>query len=115
MKEQFLPTNTSSIARKALRKLKHNSTIKDHVKNFNSLLLDVRRMSEEDKLFNFMTGLQVLAQTELRRSGVQNISQAIAAIDSLVDYQIQPKGKGKKGTRMHNIGSKNARPSSEKD
>ncbi|KAL0303558.1 UNVERIFIED_CONTAM: Serine/threonine-protein kinase D6PKL1 [Sesamum radiatum] len=33
---------------------------------FSSLMLDDRDMSEEDKLFNFLSGLQASAQTELR-------------------------------------------------
>lgn len=44
------------------------------------------RISKEDKLFNFMAGLQGWAQTELRRQGVHNVVQAIAAADRLVDY-----------------------------
>lgn len=42
-------------------------------------------MSKEDKLFNFMVGLQGWAQMELRRQGVHNVVQAIAAVDRLVD------------------------------
>lgn len=49
------------MARDALRKLKQTSTIWDYVKNFSFLLLDMRGMFEEDKLFNFMTSLQVWA------------------------------------------------------
>ena len=34
---------------------------------FSSLMLDIKNMSDDDKLFNFMCGLQGWAQTELRR------------------------------------------------
>lgn len=61
-----------------------------------------------------MTGLQVWAQTELRRQGVQNISQVIVATNCLVDYQMQQEGKGKEGKQMHDIGLKDARPFGEK-
>ncbi|KAK9151489.1 hypothetical protein Syun_009798 [Stephania yunnanensis] len=44
-------------------------------------------MSEEDKLFNFTTGLQGWAQSELRRQGVKDLQSAIAVADSLVDYK----------------------------
>jgi hypothetical protein len=63
LKKQFLPTNTSWLARESLRKLKHLGTICDYVKEFSTLLLDVTKMSEEDKLFNFMARLQPWAQT----------------------------------------------------
>ncbi|KAL0307239.1 UNVERIFIED_CONTAM: hypothetical protein Sradi_6141200 [Sesamum radiatum] len=67
LKDQFLPYNTSWLARESLRKLKHAGTVRDYVKEFSSLMLDVRDMFEEDKLFNFLSGLQTWAQTELRR------------------------------------------------
>jgi hypothetical protein len=44
-------------------------------------------MSEEDRLFNFMSGLQPWAQAELRRQKVKDLSSAIAAADSLVDFK----------------------------
>ncbi|KAL0302208.1 UNVERIFIED_CONTAM: hypothetical protein Sangu_3114600 [Sesamum angustifolium] len=73
LKHQFLPCNTSSLARESLRKSKHAGTVRDYVKEFSSLMLDVRDMSEEDKLFNFLSGLQTWAQTELRRQGVKDL------------------------------------------
>ncbi|KAL0368640.1 UNVERIFIED_CONTAM: hypothetical protein Scaly_1082900 [Sesamum calycinum] len=51
-------------------------------------MLDVRDMSEEDKLFNFMAGLKPWAQTELRRQGVKDLPTAIAAADRLGDYKV---------------------------
>ncbi|XP_057770708.1 uncharacterized protein LOC130990498 [Salvia miltiorrhiza] len=71
----------------ALRKLKHSGSVREYVKEFSSLMLDIREMSEEDKLFNFLARLQTWAQTELRRQGVKDLSSAIAAVDSLVDYK----------------------------
>ncbi|KAK4383418.1 hypothetical protein Sango_2777600 [Sesamum angolense] len=50
-------------------------------------MLDVRNMSEEDKLFNFLSGLQTWAQTELRRQGVKDMPSVIAA-DRLVDFRV---------------------------
>jgi hypothetical protein len=44
-------------------------------------------MSEEDRLFNFMSGLQTWAQAELRRQNVKDLSSAIAAADSLIDFK----------------------------
>ncbi|KAL0403933.1 UNVERIFIED_CONTAM: hypothetical protein Sradi_2034100 [Sesamum radiatum] len=88
MKDQFLPCNTSWVARESLRNLRHTGTIREFVKEFNSLILDVRDMSEEDKLFNFMAGLQPWAQTELRWQSVKDLPSAIAAADRLVDFKV---------------------------
>ena len=82
--------------------------VRDYVKEFSSLMLDVKNMSEDDKLFNFFSGLQPLAQAELRRQNVKNLPTVIAAADSLIDYKINPSstssnkkkgddGKNKKG------------------
>ena len=45
-------------------------------------------MSDEDKLFNFISGLQGWAQTELRRQGVRDLPAAMAVADCLVDYKM---------------------------
>lgn len=87
LKDQFLPCNAAWIARESLRKLKHTGTVRDYVKEFSSLMLDIKNMSEEDKLFNFMSGLQTWAQAELRRQNVRDLPTAIAAADGLVDFR----------------------------
>lgn len=87
LKDQFLPCNTSWLAREALRKLKHTGTTREYVNEFSSLMLEVRDMSEEDKLFNFLAGMQPWAQAELRRQGVKDLPSAIAAADRLVDFK----------------------------
>ena len=45
-------------------------------------------MSNDEKLFNFMSGLQGWAQTELRRQRVQDLPTAMATADCLVDYKM---------------------------
>ncbi|KAK4426715.1 hypothetical protein Salat_1440200 [Sesamum alatum] len=57
-KDHFLPCNTSWLARESLQKLKHSGTVRDYVKKFSSLMLDVLEMSTEDKLFNFLSRLK---------------------------------------------------------
>ena len=88
LKDQFLPTNTPWMAREALQRLRHIGSMREYVKEFSSLMLDIKNMSEEDKLFNFMSGLQGWAQTELRRQGVRDLPAAMATTDYLVDYKM---------------------------
>ena len=99
LKDQFLPTNIAWMARESLKKLKQMGSIRDCVKEFSSLILDIKDMSEVNKLFNFMFGLQGWAQTELRRQGVQDLPTAMAAADCLSDYRVTssstPTQKGK--------------------
>lgn len=101
LKDQFLPGNTAWVARENLRKLKHTGSMRDYVKDFSSLILDIVDMSESDKLFNFLSGLQGWAQTELHRQGVKDLPTAIAAADRLVDLRpssssVAEKSDGKK-------------------
>ncbi|XP_075087838.1 uncharacterized protein LOC142169816 [Nicotiana tabacum] len=88
LKSQFLPTNSSWVARDGLRRLKQSGTVREYVKEFSSLMLNVSNMAEEDKLHYFMSGLKGWAQLELRRQNVQNLSTAIAAADTLADLNI---------------------------
>ena len=88
LKDQFLPTNTAWVAREALKRLRHTGSVREYVKEFSSLMLDIKNMSEEDKLFNFMSGLQGWAQTEFRRQGVRDLPVAMAAANCLVDYKM---------------------------
>ena len=88
-----------------MKKLKHTGSVRDYVKDFSSLMLDIKNMSDEDKLFNFMPRLQPWAQTELRRQVVKDLPTAIAAADGHVDYKFtssssyQDKPKGKDGKK----------------
>ena len=57
LKEQFLSNNTFWIAWEELKQLKHDKTIREYVKSFSSLILNIENMLEEDKLFNFLSRL----------------------------------------------------------
>ena len=62
--------------------------MRDYVKEFSPLMLDIKNMSKEDKLFNFTFRLQGWAQMELQRQGVRDLPTAMVAIDCLVDYKM---------------------------
>ncbi|KAL2252781.1 UNVERIFIED_CONTAM: hypothetical protein Sindi_0072800, partial [Sesamum indicum] len=67
IREQFFPENVEYNARRALRKLEHTGSVREYVKSFSALMLDIRDMSEKDKLFTFMEGLKPWARLELQR------------------------------------------------
>ena len=71
-----------------MKGLKHTNLVRDYVKEFSSLMLNIRNMSNEDKLFNFISGLQGWAQTKLRRQGVRDLPAALASADYLVDFKM---------------------------
>jgi hypothetical protein len=103
LKDQFLPCNTAWVARDSLKILKHTTLVREYVKQFSSLMLDIKDMSKADKLYNFLYGLKGWAQLKLRRQGVHDLPTAMAAADALVDFhqsredgeQRKPKSKDK--------------------
>lgn len=103
--DKFLPCNTLWVTREAFKKFKHSGTVRDYIKKFSLLMLDVRNMFEEDKLFNFLSGLQPWENTELIRRDVKNLPATIAAVDALVDFAFMnasssSKKKKEKNTKM---------------
>ncbi|VFQ97231.1 unnamed protein product [Cuscuta campestris] len=94
LKAQFLPHNVSWMARENLKKLKQTRSLREYVKEFSSLMLDIQNMSEDDKLLNFMSGLHNWAQAEHRRLAVKNLPTAMAEAEILVDFKtMAPQGK----------------------
>ncbi|KAL0331208.1 UNVERIFIED_CONTAM: hypothetical protein Sangu_1666300 [Sesamum angustifolium] len=86
IREQFFPENVEYNARRALRKLEHTGSVRDYVKTFSALMLDIRDMSEKDKLFTFMEGLKPWARLELQRQRVTDLGSAMAAAERLTDF-----------------------------
>ena len=88
LKDQFLTTNIAWVAKESLKRLRHTESVRNYVKEFKSLMLDIKNMLEEYKFFNFMSELQGWDQTELRRQGVHDLPIVMAAADCLVDYKM---------------------------
>lgn len=58
LREQFLSCSVSWLARESLKKLKQMGYVRDCMKQFSSLMLVIKNMFEDEKLFKFMRGLQ---------------------------------------------------------
>ncbi|TXG67082.1 hypothetical protein EZV62_008357 [Acer yangbiense] len=93
LKRQFYPTNVEKEARGLLRRLKQTGSIRDYVKEFTTLALEIEDMSEKDSLFYFMDGLKDWAKVELERRNVQDLNAVIVEAESLIDYSTQLKEK----------------------
>ena len=57
LKRQFYPENAEDEARGKLRCLTQKVSIRDYVKEFSGLLLEIPDIGEKDSLFSFMDGL----------------------------------------------------------
>ncbi|CAL5400517.1 unnamed protein product [Camellia sinensis] len=105
LKLQFFPENVEYNARRALRDLKHTSTIRDYVKEFSGLMLDIKDMSQKDRLFFFLEGLKPWARVELQKQRVQDLDHAQAATECLADYT-EPKQRDSGSLRKSRGGGK---------
>ena len=88
LKVHFYPENVDYLARRKLRDLRQKGTVQDYVKQFTTIMLDIRDMTEKDKLFYFLDGLSRDAAIELQRRRVQNLADAVTAAERLADYDI---------------------------
>ncbi|XP_022864502.1 uncharacterized protein LOC111384459 [Olea europaea var. sylvestris] len=87
LKRQFYPENVVYEARKKLRELKQKGTIRDYVKEFTTLMLQIPSMPEDVLLFYFMDGCTTWVRQELQCRGVKNVDEAIAVAESLTEFQ----------------------------
>ena len=46
------------LARKSMKRLKHIGSIREYVKDFSTLMLEIPNMTEDELLFNFIDNLQ---------------------------------------------------------
>ncbi|KAH0689495.1 hypothetical protein KY289_016853 [Solanum tuberosum] len=75
LKRQFYPQNVVHEARRKLRDLKQTSFIRDYVKEFTRLILQIPSLTSEDLLFYFLDGLQNC-----------DVDKVIVVAESLTDF-----------------------------
>ncbi|RVW98232.1 Retrovirus-related Pol polyprotein from transposon 17.6 [Vitis vinifera] len=118
IKRQFYPEDVAYLARKSLKRLKHTGSIREYVKEFSTLMLEIPNMAEEELLFNFMDNLQSWVEQELRRRGVQDLATVMAVAESLVDYRRGDSSKPKppsKGNQAKGGGDKRSQGHTSKE
>ncbi|KAL6316308.1 hypothetical protein AAG906_017941 [Vitis piasezkii] len=87
-----------------MRRLKYTGSIRDYVKEFSSLMLEIPNMTGEELLFNFMDNLQGWIEQELRCRGVQDLATTMALAKSLTDYKMGDSSKVESLENSHAIG-----------
>ncbi|KAA0041284.1 uncharacterized protein E6C27_scaffold128G002760 [Cucumis melo var. makuwa] len=100
LRKHFVPHNAEIESRGKLHPLRHTDSILDYVKEFTTLMLEIGDLPEKEALFQFKYGLKDWAKIELDHRNVQTLDDAIAVVETLVDYSAQSKGK-KPGPEKH--------------
>ncbi|KAA0066681.1 uncharacterized protein E5676_scaffold384G00030 [Cucumis melo var. makuwa] len=113
LRSQFFPKNFEILARRKLRELKHTGSIRDYVKQFAGLMLDIRDLSEKDKVFCFVEGLKPWAKTKLYEQRVQDLTSAYAGAERLFNLSNDSQD-ARRHPSSSSGGSRNNRPSSPK-
>lgn len=93
LKRQFYPENAKCEAKAKLRLLTHRGKVKDYVKEFSELLLEINNFLDSKTLFCFMDGLQPWAKVKIQWKGAQDLNAATTIAESLVDYSKPKKSK----------------------
>ena len=81
----YFSENVEILAQWKVRELKHNDTIREYVKQFARLMLDICGVSEKEKIFSFVEGLKLWARAKLYEQRVQDLSSAYVAAKHLFD------------------------------
>ncbi|KAJ7949903.1 Gag-asp_proteas domain-containing protein [Quillaja saponaria] len=102
IKEQLYPENVEQEARGRLRSLTHKGSVRDYVKEFTEILLEILDLPDKEALFTFTDGLQPWAKLELQRRGVQDLASTIAAAESLIKFRKPESTKPTERRKEHN-------------
>ncbi|MBA0671583.1 hypothetical protein Goklo_024438, partial [Gossypium klotzschianum] len=85
LKKQFYPQFTEKEARAKLRRLTQQGTIREYVRAFSELMLQISDLSEKESFYWFEDGLKPWAKHELRRQGITELTVAMAEVESFVE------------------------------
>lgn len=96
LKEQFYPVNTAFVARMKLQECRQKGSLRNYVKEYSAIMLDITDMNEKDRVFNFVNGLKEWAQREILRQNIDTLAAAMCAAERLMDYSV---GKGRQSEK----------------
>ncbi|KAL0343425.1 UNVERIFIED_CONTAM: hypothetical protein Sangu_1229900 [Sesamum angustifolium] len=82
----------------------HTGSVRDYVKTFSALMLDIRDMSEKDKLFTFMEGLKPWARLELQRQRISTRRTGRIGRPRLAPRRISRAGRDRSGVTPTEVG-----------
>ena len=82
------------------------------MKIFTMIMLDIRDITEKDKLFFFLDGLSHDATIGLQRKRIQNLVNAVTAVERLSNYNIGfPTSMKSQGSTPHSSNGKGSQSS----
>jgi hypothetical protein len=121
LESKFVPRNSDYIFRCKLRDLVNatNENLKQYVRAYSELMLELRHMHELDRLCQFVMGLPTWAKRKLEESWPASLSEAITKVENFSNVGRNDKSGFKKdkssftrsqGVRGNGTGGKEAQP-----
>ncbi|XP_070014985.1 uncharacterized protein [Nicotiana sylvestris] len=86
---QYFHKNVEYNARGKLEELRQTKSVRDYVREFSVLMLNICDMGDKDKLLTFLEGWKPYARMELQRQRVDTLPKAIQTAECLRDYQVE--------------------------
>ncbi|MBA0754149.1 hypothetical protein Gogos_020990, partial [Gossypium gossypioides] len=84
LKGQLYPEFTEEEARAELQWITQRGTVREYVREFKELMLQVSDVTEKETLLTFQNGLKPWVRQEVEQKGVLKLSEAITVVESVV-------------------------------
>jgi len=99
---EFVPRNSDYISRCKLRDLVNatNENLRQYVRAYYELMLEVRHMHKMDRVCEFVMGLPTWAKRKLEESWPASLSKAITKVENFSDVGQSDKSKFKKDNKF---------------
>ncbi|KAF3785235.1 hypothetical protein EJ110_NYTH28425 [Nymphaea thermarum] len=89
LKGYFMPVDAERHAYQLVANLKQIGALRDYIRAYQKVMLDMPMMPEKDKLHWFIIGLRSWAQADVERLNPETLEQAHVAIEHLSDTQLK--------------------------
>ncbi|KAF3777674.1 hypothetical protein EJ110_NYTH45308 [Nymphaea thermarum] len=109
LKGYFMPVDAERQTYRMVANLRQTCSLREYVRAYQKLMLDVPKMPEKDKLNWFIIGLQPWAQADVERSDSKTLEQAYVAAERLADTQRRSYTETFKSTRESDHSGKEER------
>ncbi|XP_039163085.1 uncharacterized protein LOC120290759 [Eucalyptus grandis] len=86
----YFPAYAEEEAHDELKRLEQKGGVRDYIKRFLELLLQIPSMNEVEAFHQFMGGLKPWTKQELKRYNVGDLTMAMTVAESLVEYKASP-------------------------
>ncbi len=100
---EFVPKNSNYISRCKLRDLVNatNDNLRQYVRAYSELMLEIRHMHELDRVCQFVMGLLIWAKRKLEENWPTSLSEAIMKVEGSLDVGRGEKYEFKKDKFLH--------------